>query len=106
MRHDLRYALRGMRNNKLFTAMAVLSLALGIGANTSIYSFMEAILMRSLPVGEPERLVVFNWRSKAFPAVAHGFSGNNHTDTKTGMTSNTFPYPALELLRAGGACSQ
>ena len=105
MLHDIRYALRGMRNNKLFTAMAVLSLALGIGANTSIYSFMEAILMRSLPVGHPRELVVFNWRAKAFPPLAHSFSGNNHKEPDTGMTSNTLPYPAMELLRAGGVCS-
>ena len=47
---DIRYGLRAMAANPLFTAMAVLSLALGIGANTAIYSFMDAILLRSLPV--------------------------------------------------------
>jgi predicted permease len=102
---DLRYTVRGMRNNRLFTAMAVVSLALGIGANTAIYSFMEAILLRSLPVGDPHRLVVFNWRSKDFPPVAHSFSGNNHKEPDTGMISNTLPYPAFDVLRAGGMCS-
>ena len=53
-----------MAANPLFTAMAVLSLALGIGANTAIYSFMDAILLRSLPVQHPEQLVVLNWRAK------------------------------------------
>jgi predicted permease len=105
MLHDLRYALRGMRNNPLFTVMAALSLALGIGANTAIYSFMEAILLRSLPVGDPHRLVVFNWHSKDFPGVSHSFSGNNHKDPDTGMISNTLPYPAMDVLRAGGLCS-
>src|ERR1700730_16774681 len=57
---DIRYALRMMAANRLFTAMAVLSLALGIGANTAIYSFMDAILVRSLPVGRPQELVVLN----------------------------------------------
>jgi hypothetical protein len=47
---DIGYALRSMAGNPLFASIAVLSLALGIGANTAIYSFMEAILMRSLPV--------------------------------------------------------
>jgi predicted permease len=102
---DLQYAVRGMRNNRLFTGMAVVSLALGIGANTAIYSFMEAILLRSLPVGDPQKLVVFNWRTKDFPAVAHSFSGNNHKNPDTGMISNTLPYPAMEVLRAGGLCS-
>ncbi len=47
---DLRYALRTMSANKAFCALAILSLALGIGANTAIFSFMDSILMRSLPV--------------------------------------------------------
>ena len=52
---DLRYALRTMGGNRLFTVLAVASLALGIGANTAIYSFMDALLLRSLPVAEPDR---------------------------------------------------
>jgi hypothetical protein len=55
MLHDLRYALRTLRLNPLFAAMAMLSLALGIGANTAIYSFMDAILVRTLPVQNPHR---------------------------------------------------
>ena len=99
MVQDLRYAFRMMAAQPLFTAMAVLSLALGIGANTAIYSFMDAILLRALPVPNPESLVVFNWHSKASPAVARNFSGSTHQDAKTGHTSGNFPYPAFELLR-------
>src|SRR5262245_53354601 len=54
---DIRYGLRGMGKNRMFTALAALSLALGIGANTAIYSFMDAILLRSLPVSDPSSLV-------------------------------------------------
>src|ERR1039457_2782739 len=61
---DLRYAFRTMAANRLFTLLAVVSLALGIGANTAIYSFMDAILDRSLPVADPESLVVLNWHAK------------------------------------------
>src|SRR5438552_13803061 len=61
---DIRYGCRTMTANKAFSAMAVLSLALGIGANTAIYSFMESILLRSLPVANPESLVVLNWHSR------------------------------------------
>lgn len=96
---DLRYGVRMLAGHPLFTAMAALSLALGIGANTAIYSFMDAILVRALPVRNPETLVVFNWHSKAFPAVAHSFSGSSFQDPKTGQTSGNFPYPAFELLR-------
>src|SRR5437660_4363374 len=61
---DVRYGCRTMAANKAFSALAVLSLALGIGANTAIYSFMEAILLRSLPVAHPESLVVLNWHGQ------------------------------------------
>src|SRR5258708_7611431 len=64
---DSRYALRAMAVNPLFTAMAVVSLALGIGANTAIYSFLDAILMRALPVERPQELVVLKWRAKTVP---------------------------------------
>jgi hypothetical protein len=53
---DVRYALRTMSNNRAFTALVALSLALGIGANTAIFSFMDSILMRSLPVSDPKSL--------------------------------------------------
>jgi len=55
---DVRYALRSMMHAKAFTALAVLSLALGIGANTAIYSFMDSILLRPLPVRDQESLVI------------------------------------------------
>src|SRR5262249_51521200 len=74
---DLRYAFRTMAGNKLFSALAILSLALGIGANTAIYSFMDSILMRSLPVSDPESLAVMNWHTKTRTrhSVKHGQSG-------------------------------
>lgn len=97
---DIRYGLRNMAANPLFTTMAVLLLALGIGANTAIYSFMDAIMMRALPVQHPEELVILNWHARDFPPVVHSFSGNNYRDPRTGFTSGNFPHPAFELLRA------
>jgi predicted permease len=60
MGHDLRFALRTLTRSPLFTSVAVLSLALGIGANTSIFSLLDQVLYRSLPVRDPQALVVFH----------------------------------------------
>ena len=60
MLQELRYALRGFRKNPVLAAAALLSLALGIGANTAIFSLTDQVLLRSLPVRNPERLVLFS----------------------------------------------
>ncbi|MDX2178714.1 MAG: ABC transporter permease [Bryobacteraceae bacterium] len=103
--HDLRYAIRQLRNNTGFAAVAVLTLALGIGANTAIYSFMESILFRSLPVADPESLVVLNWHSrpprdggKEWVHVMQAVSGITWKDEKGAMVSGMFPYGAFEML--------
>lgn len=97
---DLRYGVRTMAARPLFTTMAIVSLALGIGANTAIFSFMNAILLRTLPVQNPSELVVFHWRMKGNSrnSVIHGMTGSSFRDGG-GRVSPNFPYAAFETLR-------
>ena len=97
---DIRYGFRAMAHNKLFTAMAVLSLALAIGANTAIYSYVDAILVKALPVRHPENLVIVNWRAKGDePAIVHGMTGDTFSDSGGYTTSPNLPFPAWEQMR-------
>lgn len=96
---DVRYGLRGIGRNPLFSLMAVLSLALGIGANTAIFSYLDAILFRALPVGHPEQLALVNWRAKAEPKVMKSHWGDEYDHPQGGVASPNHPYPLYELLR-------
>ena len=104
---DVRYGLRTMFKNRVFTLLAAVSLALGIGANTAIYSFMDSILLRSLPVSDPASLVVVKWRSKPVnfatgEFVLHSIDGSTYKDG-LGTTAAIFPFPAFERLQEASA---
>jgi macrolide transport system ATP-binding/permease protein len=107
---DVRYALRTMSKHRTFTALAALCLALGIGANTAIYSFMDALLLRSLPVSDPSSLAVMKWRSRPFAMTAangsefvmRSMDGRTYRDA-SGITAAIFPYPAFERLQKASA---
>src|SRR5689334_18562777 len=58
MLQDIRYALRVLAQNRSFAAVAILSLALGIGANTAIFTLVDYVVLRPLPVRQPEQLVI------------------------------------------------
>jgi predicted permease len=96
---DLRFGLRMMRKTPGFTAIAVLSLALGIGANTALFSLIDAILVKTLPVKDPGSLVLFNWQSgRAFRT--NGVRGTFVGGYPPGMRgSSSFQSHIVEKLR-------
>jgi predicted permease len=100
---DIRYGLRTIAANKTFSAMAILSLALGIGANTAIFSFMDSILMRSLPVPDPQSLVVLSWHTPRPEMHGSNRHDESYNDPKGGFIGGIFAYPAFELLRKNEA---
>ena len=97
---DLRYAAQMLVKHPAFTAIAVLTIALGVGANTALFSVVDAVLLKKLPVKEPDRLVLLKatWNGEKFGVG--GFNGTNRIDRATGLTTGTsFPIHTLTRLR-------
>lgn len=97
---DLRSAFRQLRKSPGFAAVAILSLALGIGANTAVFSVMNSVLLAQLPVRAPHELVLFNWLAEenVGPPSSSGWRQQEPGSKKT--TSTSFAYPAFEAMRA------
>ncbi len=96
---DIRYGLRTIAGNKTFSAMAILSLALGIGANTAIFSFLDSILLRALPVSDPQSLVILSWRTPRAEFNGSNRHDESYDDPHGGYIGGIFSYPAFEVLR-------
>ena len=82
---DLRFAIRAFAKNPGFTLAAVLSLAIGIGANTSIFSIANALLLRPLPYKDASRLVILWNRSPGLDILQDWFSTAQYLDIKNGQ---------------------
>ncbi len=96
---DLRYGVRMLIKRKGLTIIAILSLALGIGANTAIFSLVDAVLLKSLPVKDPEQLAQFKWLGG--PRLRDiNYSGSARRDEARGsLIKTSFPQQTFEQFR-------
>ncbi|HLW98566.1 MAG TPA: ABC transporter permease [Candidatus Acidoferrales bacterium] len=101
---DISYAFRQLRRSPGFAAVAILTLALGIGANTAIFTLVNSIMLTRLPVGHPEQLVLLHWMSHSKgPFVWNGsssYGGCDMNDPGSGRNNCSFSYPVFEDFRS------
>ena len=109
LRTDVRYAIRSLFRNKAFTVAAIATLALGIGANAAVFSVFNAVLIRELPVKNPEELVMFHWLRMPNPMVAAYWAtaGRGRAARAFGRPSHSSPSSAFATTTPRSqACSR
>src|SRR5439155_1342295 len=98
---DVRFGIRLLRRSPAFTIVAVLSLAIGIGATTAVFSLADAMLFRKLPVESPDDLALFQWRSG--PRDPAPFLAGSSWGDATMNASTSFSFPTYEAFRNEGS---
>ncbi|MGN6593326.1 MAG: ADOP family duplicated permease, partial [Terriglobales bacterium] len=99
---DIRYSLRSLRRQRGLSAVIVLTLALAIGANTAIFSLLDGLLLRALPVHDPQSLLLLKWTANQRPSGTHSSSSYGDCQTRYSPThaeSCSFSLPVYQELQ-------
>ena len=103
---DVRYGARVLGRTPVFTAVAMASLAIGIGANTAVFSLVDTVLLRSLPVQHAEELVVLGWSANNSLRINTTYSVSNGGGARGRWHTNVFSWPMFESTRRSGILAE
>ena len=103
---DVRYGARVLGRTPVFTAVAMASLAIGIGANTAVFSLVDTVLLRSLPVQHAEELVVLGWSANNSLRVNTTYSVSSGGGARGRWHTNVFSWPMFESARRSGILAE
>ena len=98
--HDLRFGVRTLAKAPAFTAIIIVTLALGVGANTAIFTLVNAVMLRALPVRDPQQLVVLQWSVRHWNGGTSSFGDcASNTRNSDRFTSCSLPYPLFQEIQ-------
>jgi predicted permease len=100
LNQDLRYGLRLLARNPGFAVAAVLTVALGIGVNTAIFTLIDAVMLKTLPVGNPSELVIFKWTARKWPKSDNYSESGPCPHPASTPSGCSFPFSALQQFRS------
>jgi predicted permease len=103
---DVRFGIRVLRRTPVFTAVAIASLAVGIGASTAVFSLVDTVLLRTLPVRNAEELVVLGWSANNSPGISSTYSNSGGGGRFGRWHTNVFSWRMFESVRRSGTLAE